>query len=300
MTLFDQLVDVAVSNQKDLATLRVVVEKELLHHHILRVLAGAGLLQQLTFIGGTCLRACYGSNRLSEDLDFTGGSNFKRDQLLTMGELLAKSIRDKYGLQVLFSEPVREEGHVDTWKLRVQTRPKRKDLPAQRINIDVCAIPSYEPRPVMLLNPYGVDMGTRGLILNAQTREEIFADKLLAFALRSKRIKNRDIWDIAWLHQLQIQPAVQWMAQKLNDHHVSKETFLKAFEERMRSMSMDQKIQTEFSLEMERFLPNRLVKETVSSAQFWPYLCAMMQDYNTLVHRVVGDGAQETGWRGLL
>lgn len=32
MSLFDQLVDAAVQNQQELATLRPVVEKELLHH----------------------------------------------------------------------------------------------------------------------------------------------------------------------------------------------------------------------------------------------------------------------------
>jgi len=51
MSLFDALVDAALKNQQDLAPLRVVVEKELLHHDILRVLSGAGLLTQLTFIG---------------------------------------------------------------------------------------------------------------------------------------------------------------------------------------------------------------------------------------------------------
>jgi predicted nucleotidyltransferase component of viral defense system len=78
MSLFDELVDAALKNKQDLAPLRTVVEKELLHHDILRVLSGAGLLAKLTFIGGTCLRACYGSSRLSEDLDFTGGADFTR------------------------------------------------------------------------------------------------------------------------------------------------------------------------------------------------------------------------------
>jgi hypothetical protein len=36
----------------------------------------SGLLTGLTFIGGTCLRACYGSARLSKDLDFIGGHGF--------------------------------------------------------------------------------------------------------------------------------------------------------------------------------------------------------------------------------
>ena len=65
MSLFDQLVDEALRSRTDLATLRPVVEKELLHHDILREMSGAGLLAGLTFIGGTCLRDCYGSPRLS-------------------------------------------------------------------------------------------------------------------------------------------------------------------------------------------------------------------------------------------
>jgi predicted nucleotidyltransferase component of viral defense system len=73
MALFDALVDEALRNQDELSSLRPVVIKEILHHDILRELSHAGLLKQLTFICGTCLRACYGSTRLSEDLDFTGG-----------------------------------------------------------------------------------------------------------------------------------------------------------------------------------------------------------------------------------
>jgi predicted nucleotidyltransferase component of viral defense system len=65
MSLFDQLVDDALNGQQALAPLRVVVEKELLHHDIMLALSSAGMLAQLTFIGGTCLRACYGSNRLA-------------------------------------------------------------------------------------------------------------------------------------------------------------------------------------------------------------------------------------------
>ena len=41
MSLFEQLVDQAMRNQNDLLSLRVVVEKELLHHDILRELGGA-------------------------------------------------------------------------------------------------------------------------------------------------------------------------------------------------------------------------------------------------------------------
>lgn len=136
MTLFDRLVDEALRAQTGLAPLRPVVEKELLHHDILRELAEAGLLHRLTFIGGTCLRACYGSHRLSEDLNFTGGADFDLAALNGLGPLLVERLAAKYGLAVSVSEPEREKGLIDTWKIRVLTHPEPRDLPAQRINID--------------------------------------------------------------------------------------------------------------------------------------------------------------------
>lgn len=279
MSLFDDLVDTALTNKPALAPLRAVVEKELLHHDILRVMSEAGLLKQLTFIGGTCLRACYGSNRLSEDLDFTGGADFTRDQLADISTALIKSLNTKYGLKIAVTEPTREEGNVSTWKLKVETRPGRRDLPSQHINIDVCAIPSYQARPMMLLNPYGIEIGTSGLILQAEAREEIFADKLLAFALRPNTLKNRDLWDIAFLHQQQIKPALELIPLKLKDHQCGVQAYLQAFSNRTGSLQTEAgRIQT-FRKEMSRFLPNPIAKDTVHSDAFWQYLCMLMEDY---------------------
>ena len=75
MVNFQHLVDQAM-NSSDRAGLRPVIEKELLHYDILFALDHAGLLQGLTFQGGTSLRLCYGSSRFSEDLDFAGGVDF--------------------------------------------------------------------------------------------------------------------------------------------------------------------------------------------------------------------------------
>ncbi|MEQ7919372.1 nucleotidyl transferase AbiEii/AbiGii toxin family protein [Xanthomonas sp. WHRI 1810A] len=272
MSLFDALVSEALTNRQDLAPLRVVVEKELLHHDVMLALSAAGMLARLTFIGGTCLRACYGSNRLSEDLDFTGGADFDRQTFAELAQVLIDRLESKYGLQVQISEPVREEGNVDTWKLKIQTRPGRKDLPAQRINIDVCSIPSYQPQPMLLLNPYGVDMGTSGLILQAETREEIYADKIVAFALRPNRIKNRDLWDMVWLRQQGITPALELVGSKLRDHQCEVQAFMKLFKERVDLLLSDPTVATDFRKEMSRFLPADLVLRTVNDPAFWTFL----------------------------
>lgn len=273
MNLFDEIVNQALSQNAELTSLRVVVEKELLHHDILLAMSDAGLLQNLCFIGGTCLRACYGSNRLSEDLDFTGGTNFKRETLTELKTVLVDKLQKKYGLSVQVSEPRKETGNVDTWKLQIQTRPERKDLPAQRINIDICAIPSYQPQPRILLNPYGVDMGTQGLILMAQSLEEIYADKILAFALRRGRIKSRDLWDLLWLKQQAIKPAFELLANKLKDHQCSQIDFLNLAHERAQSLINDVQVKKDFRNEMTRFLPTEIVEKTINNEQFWAYLC---------------------------
>lgn len=181
MNLFDKLVTEVLKNQPNLSPLRIVVEKELLHHDILRILSQNNFLIDLTFIGGTCLRICYGGVRLSEDLDFTGGKNFSSDSLSAIGKILTQNLKDKYDLYIEISEPQKDTKNVDTWKIKVKTRPQQKHMSAQLINIDIRAVPSYEKKPMVLINQYGINMGTSGLVIQAQSREEIFVDKLLAF-----------------------------------------------------------------------------------------------------------------------
>ncbi len=285
MNIFDQLVDEALRNKRDLAPLRTVVEKELLHHDILRLLSSAGLLEKLTFVGGTCLRACYGSNRLSEDLDFTGGADFQRETLTAFTRMLVEDLLAKYGLAVTVTAPVREVGNVDTWKIRVQTNVGRKDLSPQRINIDICRIPSYDARPMLLMNPYGVEMGTSGLFVQAQSREEIFADKLVAFALRPNRIKNRDLWDIGWLHQQTVQPRLDLLAQKATDHNCDAQKFLSMLVERCALIRSDSQTELDFRQEMSRFLPAAVVAQSIAHPGFWGALSILMQDLSDLVRR---------------
>jgi len=278
MSLFDALVDEAIRNSPELAVLRPVVEKELLHHDILRLMSDAGLLVRLTFIGGTCLRACYGSERLSEDLDFAGGADFDPSQLSGLAKLLVKGLGGKYGLPVEVSEPIKENGNVDTWKVKIQTRPERKDLKAQRINIDICAIPSHDARPMMLRNRYGVEMGTSGLILRAQSREEILADKFLALAFRPNRIKNRDLWDIAWLERQGVALNTDFIAQKILDHHKTTTGFFDSLTARIGSIGTDVSIREDFRNEMRRFLPAGPIVETALSDDYWGYLQALLAD----------------------
>ena len=288
MNLFDQLISQAMKNQGELAPLRVVIEKELLHHDILREMSGAGLLDNLTFIGGTCLRSCYGSYRLSEDLDFTGGHDFKPAMLSDLSSVLISRLHRKYGLHVTVSEPTRETGNVDTWKMKITTRPEQKNLPLQRINIDICAIPSYDICPVLLRNHYNVDMGTSGLIIRAQSRQEILADKIVALALRPNRLKNRDLWDIGWLKQHNIDiPLGPSLAKKIKDHQCDIGKFIALLDERKQTLLNAPDANSNFIWEMRRFLPPQVVSSTVEDEAFWEYLTDLIRtECDHVIHKL--------------
>jgi predicted nucleotidyltransferase component of viral defense system len=278
VSLFDQVVNEALRSRAELTSLRPVVEKELLHHDILREMGEAGLLTGLTFIGGTCLRACYGSSRLSEDLDFTGGSDFQRSDLAELARVLVDRLQTRYGLPVSVSEPVKTGGQVSTWKLTIETRPGRKHLPAQRIHLDICSIPSHDPRPMMLRNLYGIDLGTSGLILQAQSREEILADKVIALAFRENRIKNRDLWDIAWLIQQGIELPVQLIPLKIGDHQREPAEFTALLKDRIAALKTQPELRDEFMKEMRRFLPAATVRDTIEKELYWAYLTQVVDD----------------------
>lgn len=278
MNLFDQLVQQAMQSEKALGTVRPAVEKELLHHDILREMSQAGLLTELTFIGGTCLRACYGSPRLSEDLDFTGRADFNAARLAALGSTLEKRLMEKYGLPVQVSDPVCEDGNVRTWKLRMQTRPAVSHLPAQRIHIDICAIPSHRPRPSLLRNAYGVDMGTEGLIVQVESREEICADKWVALAFRPNRVQYRDLWDLLWLEKQDIHPDPSLIFQKVDDRQKTRPALLSALRDRIEDLDTEPNHQQAFRKEMERFLPAADVREAIQNPQFWSLLITSLQD----------------------
>ncbi|GHV78545.1 nucleotidyltransferase [Spirochaetia bacterium] len=275
MNLFDRLVETALAQDAGYAVLRPVVEKELFHYDILREMNKAGYLKQLVFIGGTCLRKCYGSERLSEDLDFAGGFSFNKQDLAGIGALLKESLYKKYNFEVAVSEPVKETGNTSTWNIKVVTRPERSDLPTQRINIDICMIPSRDARPVMLKDWYGIETGTSGLILYAESLQEILVDKIIALALRPNRVKNRDLWDIFWLCSRNVSLPSSLLETKLADRGIAKEAFAAKYRQRLESIINGQ---NDFLFEMRRFLSPSVFANDMTGVVWWECLLGMLND----------------------
>jgi predicted nucleotidyltransferase component of viral defense system len=270
--MLNELVEAALRDNEQLNGLADAVEKELLLHDILNVLHQEGILQNLTFIGGTSLRLCYRSSRLSEDLDFTAGSDFIPSYLTGMGEHLRKYLETKYGLNVAVHEPMLSDSDTSTWKVTLEKHPSQKDLPSQKMHIDICALPSFDRifRPVF--NHYGLPSPIAGLPIPVQSQQEILADKMVAFAFRKRRIKPRDVWDIVWLKQNGIEQDVELIQKKLAVREKSLEDYMALTRKHADMIIAHSETKRDFEQEMGRFLPKDVAQRTLLQPMFWPYV----------------------------
>ena len=270
------LIEQALNNKPELLGLENVIEKEILHHDIMTVLHKNGILQQLTFIGGTSLRLCYQSSRLSEGLDFTAGLDFKANQLLGLADELQNYLEKKYGLRVSVREPKLSISDTSTWKITIEKNSSRPDLPSQKMHIDVCSLPSFEIEHHPIADHYGINSAMAGLPIPVQSMNEIMADKMVAFAFRERRIKPRDVWDIIWLKQQNIEQSPGLILQKLRVREKSTDDFLQNINKHAGLINNDILTKNDFYDEMSRFLPRNVVKRTLHEKFFWEYLAGVI------------------------
>lgn len=262
-----------VQSNPDYAAITPVIEKEILHHDIMDVLIKQGVMQRLTFIGGTSLRICYNSSRLSEDLDFNAGHDFKPSEFAGLESEIQTYIQNKYETEVWVNKPTDEQlGDTLSWKISIVKEPNRPDLPRQKMHIDVCAIPSFDITKRPLVNHYDIVVPTEGILVPVQTLQEILADKMIALAYRAKRIKPRDIWDIVWIKQRGIEISKTLVAQKLNARNKQADEFRLALSTAITRLMTEEETHNDFNMEISRFIPMHIKERTVDNPEYWSYV----------------------------
>ncbi|MEZ9628968.1 nucleotidyl transferase AbiEii/AbiGii toxin family protein [Vibrio breoganii] len=250
-----------------------VIEKEILHHDIMDVLVREGAMQTLTFIGETSLRLCYNSSRLSEDLDFNGGHDFKPSNFDGLEQEIQKYIENKYETDVLVSKPVGEpQGNTSSWKISIEKESGRPDLPRQKMHIDVCAIPSFDAKKRPLINHYSIVSPIEGLIIPVQSLEETFADKFIALAYRTRRIKPRDVWDLVWIKQQGISVSHDLIAKKLEARDKPNKDFEQQLDAQVEKLLTHEEVKEDFHMEMSRFVPKTVKERTLDNPDYWLYV----------------------------
>lgn len=288
---FNRLVDRAM-DIKSLGHMRAVVAKELLHYDILFSLEKDGLLDSLTFQGGTCLRLCYGAPRFSEHLDFVGGLDFTTANLLGIKKCLEKYIGDRYGLKItvkepkdMASQPEYADIKVDKWQIRITTSPERKDLPKQKIKLEVANVPAYSRVPQALQQNYEfLPDGYEDVLIMTETLDEIMADKIVSLVSSEKYIRHRDIWDLRWLKQRGAKVNADYILAKIRDYKII------SYQEKLHDMLnrlADIVRGKSFKDEMSRFIPMDVQERTLKKDKFIDFLInenkALLQDADNIL-----------------
>lgn len=276
--LKDQIQQIVNSNP-EYASIIPVVEKEILHHDIMDAMIKQIDMQSLTFIGGTSLRLCYNSSRLSEDLDFNAGHDFKPSHFDGLEIEIQKYIQNKYATEVWVNKPNEDkQGDTSSWKISIVKEANRPDLPRQKMHIDICAIPSFDIEKRALLNHYDIAVPTEGLLVPVQSLKETLADKCIALAFRSRRIKPRDVWDILWIKQRGINISPELIENKLEARGRRKGDFKEALHTQMEKIMHNDEVRNDFNIEMNRFIPNQIKMRTIDNPDYWPYVRVEIKD----------------------
>src|SRR5690554_5603451 len=258
-----------INSNPEYTAITPVIEKEILHHDIMDVLVKEGVMQSLTFIGGTSLRMCYNSARLSEDLDFNGGMNFKPSQFEGLEVEIQKYIQNKYETEVWVNKPTEvAQGNTSSWKISIIKEANQPDLPRQKMHIDVCAIPSFDIQRRPLINHYDIVVPTEGILVPVQSLQETLADKFIAVAYRARRIKPRDIWDIVWIKQRGVALSKELVEKKLAARNKHKDDFRTALELQINKLQQDDEVRADFNMEMSRFIPSQIKERTVDNPEY--------------------------------
>lgn len=276
--MLNELIKQALRNQPNAKGLDDVVEKEILHHDLMAVLHHQGFLQRLTFMGGTALRLCYNSSRLSEDLDFCAGLDFKPEMFEGLGQELARHLHNKYALKVKVREPKITQTDTSTWKITIEKQMDQPDVPSQKMHIDVCALPSLDRQFRPLRDHYGIASPLAGLPIPVESQAEILADKMIAFAFRSRRIKPRDVWDMVWLEQQGIKQMPDLLQEKLKLRNKTQTEFMQNLNSHLHLLRTNAETKNDFYQEMSRFLPQDVLQRTLAQIPFWEYVGQTVAD----------------------
>lgn len=270
--LRDQIRQIVQMNP-DWASITPVIEKEILHHDIFSVMVESGVMDGLTFIGGTSLRLCYNSARLSEDLDFNAGHDFNPASFSGLEVEIHEFLQAKYEMDVKVNQPSQlKQGDTVSWTVSIERVPSRPDIKRQKIHIDVCAIPSFDIEKRPLLNHFQLDVPTSGLLVPVQSLSEALVDKIIAFAYRARRIKPRDVWDLIWIQQRGIDLSRPLLENKLRARRLDRDDFKQCLTVQCEQLLHGEQVRLDFQSEMSRFIPRNIQERTIDTPEYWPHV----------------------------
>lgn len=176
---------------------------------------------------------------------------------------------------------------VDKWQVRITTSPEQKDLPKQKIKLEIANIPAYSREPKAIQKNYEfLPDGYEDTLIMTETLDEIMADKIVSLPSCQRYIRNRDIWDLRWLKQ---------QGAKINKDFILAK--IEAYKVENYSDKLDEKINNlgeiihgrAFMDEMSRFIPIDVQERTIKTAKFLDFLTNENKELLSDVKKILGN-----------
>lgn len=149
---------------------------------------------------------------------------------------------------------------------------EHKDVPQQRVKIEVANIDAYsrEPRALQVNYSFLPD-GYGDTLVLTESLSEVMADKLVSLVNTTGYVRNRDIWDLRWLKQQGAKIRLDWVARKIRDYRISD------YPQKLNTMleRLPEIIKGDvFHREMSRFIPQNVAERTLDKPKFYGFLTA--------------------------
>lgn len=167
--------------------------REYLQYEILKLIFEGKYAHKYTFLGGTCLRICYGTNRFSEDLDFDNVGLTKEAFEATAGAI--KLGLERLGFKVEISFTYKGAFHC---KVRFPALLYDVGLSPHKearvlIKLDTEKQHYEYERALIPIDKFGVRTDVLAVPLN------LLASQKVAAIMGRKKPKGRDYFDLRWI-----------------------------------------------------------------------------------------------------
>ncbi len=173
-------------------------------------------------------------------------------------------------------DPAYGEVKVNKLQVSVKTAPERRDIPSQRIRLEIASVPTYIKELRALQQNYSIlPDGYDTLLIPSESLDEILVDELVSLPSCARYIRHRDILDIAWLKQRGANLDADLLKDKVGDYSVvDYHRLVDAFNRRLYSIVNS----ADFIDQMKRFIPARTQDETLNKEGFLDYLASVNKD----------------------
>lgn len=184
--------------------------REYLQHKVLQFIYDSPYADQLTFLGGTCLRIVHGNERFSEDLDFDNTGITEADFSALAGIIVDSLTLEGYEVEMRLVMKGAYHCHIKFPELLYQ-----QGLSGYREEKILIQLDTEPQHFAFTAEPYLLNRFDVFTQINSTPTDLLLAQKFYAILNRTRN-KGRDFYDAVFLLSRQVKPNYTYLRLKVN------------------------------------------------------------------------------------